>query len=294
MKTLKLQSASKSNVFFDISIEEVITPYNQRLKCTFLSKHVSIEIVKGVKCVAVSHFNIDAEIKSFAKSNFGADLKKNDIYFKITDESYSEYKAAEFDFEERKKEYKIELQSRIDSLQTKYYMYDLFDWGDYTSDKIRKIIVVREKLEDETHGLKEGIVVKELILNNKRIGQYEGEWEECIKAMGGEVNDSKMHLMGVGQIEKWQKIFTSILIAEAEEREANEKAKREAEAREKARRESCFIDAKKTGKPVLLYSTFLSGDQIPRRFRDDDSDMGHLCTYAMPDGTTQKKFSHSY
>jgi seryl-tRNA synthetase len=69
-------------------------------------------------------------------------------------------------------------------------------------------------------------------------------------------------------------------------------AKKEADA--KAARQAKFDEAKSTGKRVLLSQYFLSGNDIPRRYRDEDSDMGHLCTWANPDGTTCESFSHAY
>ncbi len=69
-------------------------------------------------------------------------------------------------------------------------------------------------------------------------------------------------------------------------------AKKEADA--KAARQAKFEEAKVTGKRVLLSQYFMSGNDIPRRHRDEDSDMGHLCTWANPDGTTSESFSHAY
>lgn len=293
-KSIQLQSASKGNVFFNIEIEERMTLYNQALITRFLGKYVGIKILQNKKCISIESFDVDAKILEFIKLNFGVNMPKQKTCFTITDESWNDFKALEADFEKRVDALKKERQVRIDALPVRYYMYDSFDWGDYTSDKIRKIKLVRDRLEDETHGLREGIVVKELILNNSRIGQYEGEWNESIKALGGDINDSKMHLMDEELIEKWQGIFNSILSKEVQEGEAKEKAKREAEEAEKARYVACFKEAEETCKPVLLYSTFLQGDQIPRRMRDEDSDMGSLKVYAMPDGTRVEKFFHAY
>lgn len=72
----------------------------------------------------------------------------------------------------------------------------------------------------------------------------------------------------------------------------NADAKKEADT--KAARQAKFDEAKATGKRVLLSQYFMSGNDIPRRYHDEDSDMGHLCTWANPDGTTSESFSHAY
>lgn len=65
-------------------------------------------------------------------------------------------------------------------------------------------------------------------------------------------------------------------------------------AKEDIERQAKFDEAKRTGKAVVLDREFFSGSQIPREFREPDSDMGNLITYAMPDGSTKQEFSHSY
>ena len=76
--------------------------------------------------------------------------------------------------------------------------------------------------------------------------------------------------------------------------EAKEAEKKEKEAKREAEKQAKFAQAKATGKPVELHSIFLTGSDIPRKYRDEDSDMGHLIVYAMPDGTTSEGFSHAY
>lgn len=81
------------------------------------------------------------------------------------------------------------------------------------------------------------------------------------------------------------------LKARADEIIAGKKAKIEAD---KKAIQDKFDEAKRTGKPVVLSQIFLTGDDIPKQFRDDDSDMGHLIQYAMPDGSTTEEFLHAY
>ena len=67
-----------------------------------------------------------------------------------------------------------------------------------------------------------------------------------------------------------------------------EKKKVEEEEKQK------FEEAKKTGEPVVLSSVFLTGESIPYQYREKDSDMGTLVTYAMPDGSEKEQFNHTY
>lgn len=78
-------------------------------------------------------------------------------------------------------------------------------------------------------------------------------------------------------------------LAYATERAESEKANL-AEERKGAK----FAEATRTGKPVQIYSTFLAGNAIPKNYRDQDSDMGHLVCFAMPDGSTSEEFYHSH
>ena len=53
-------------------------------------------------------------------------------------------------------------------------------------------------------------------------------------------------------------------------------------------------EAISTGKNVEIYSIFLSNDSIPRKYRNEDSDMGHLIEYFDKNGERKETFSHSY
>jgi len=296
MKTIKVQSKNKQSVFFEIEIDEAFTPYNQYLIFKFLNMNVSFEIVKGQKGLVISVFNTQKQqILSFFKENFNVALKSNaNTVILLTDKSYADVELLKADFEKRKREYIAKRNQLIDELPVKYYMYDSFDWGDYTSDKIRKIKVLRDKLYDENYGSKEGIVVKEYNFNNKSIGNYEAEWIADLKKTGGKENDSKLYEIPAEFAQKWIDIHIELINIELAKEAEEQKLRAEAAEREEQRKKACFEEAKETDKPVLLYSYFLSGSQIPRKFRDEDSDMGNLLTYAMPDGSIKERFSHAY
>lgn len=85
------------------------------------------------------------------------------------------------------------------------------------------------------------------------------------------------------------------IIGNGEVKAAEIAEKKEAEKlAETEKRNAIFDQAKVTGERVILSQHFLSGDNIPRRYCDEDSDMGHLVMWANPDGTTSESFSHAY
>lgn len=297
MKTISVQSKNKPDVFFEISIEEAISPYVQYVNYLFLNKLVNFVLAKEQKCLKINSFLIKDDIKKFLKEKFGFQASSSqDIYISITDKSWDEVQEIEAEFKKRKQDFLDERQAIIDKLPVKYYMYDSFDWGDYTSDKFRQIMTVRDRLDDEAKrgNYSEGIVVRSLNFDNKGIANYEEEWNEDLKNAGGEINDSKLHEIPAELAEKWNNIHIELVNIKLEKEAEKERMKKEADEKEVQRRKDCFEEAKKTGQPVLLYSYFLSGNDIPRKFREEDSDMGDLLTYAMPDGTIKEKFSHAY
>ena len=70
--------------------------------------------------------------------------------------------------------------------------------------------------------------------------------------------------------------------------------KQEKQRKIKEERDAKFQKAKETNKPVVLDKTFLTGNQIPKAYKEPDSDIGTLYTLAMPDGQIKQKFQHNY
>lgn len=172
----------------------------------------------------------------------------------------------------------------------KYAICNQVIFGDYNITEERYVAIVRKNLRAE------GWVVVEIVARfDEKIGAFKDEWYAMIKnspaltVAGGdfwEISKEDAHL--------WVNRAEQMKAAEAEEA-ASKQAARDAEKVKAAEeRAAKFEEAKQTGKPVLLGKYFLSGSDIPKQYREEESDMGHLCVFAMPDGSTKEEFSHSY
>lgn len=252
----------------------------------------SMEIKSGIKNLYISEYEMK-KAKKAVESFFNVKLSNTPVQISITDESWNTLKDFEAEAIERANKLKAEYQAKIDAQPRKYARYDFLDWGDYKITQERKIFQVYLSLDSDRWVIEETIAN----LNDSRIGEYSDEWEaitgESIKV--GNYRDD-LGIIEVSEDEALKWVGRSV---EANQKAENEKAekeriKAEKEAAAKAERQAKFDQAKKTGKPVLLYSTFVTNNDIPRQYRDEDSDMGHLNVYAMPDGTTSESFSHAY
>lgn len=174
-----------------------------------------------------------------------------------------------------------------------WIMYDFLDWGDYTINHEREIRGVRAPMKH--WGEKYEVTEKNYRFWNKDIGNYEELWNEKIKALNeGKVTSSSSFAISEESVKFWINAYNDIQQEKAQKEAEKQQAKKRAGEKALAEREAKFYEAKETGKPVILSSCFLSNNDIPKQYRDDDSDMGHLITYAMPDGSTTEHFSHSY
>jgi len=293
MTTLFLQSKSKPNVTFEITVETHIGVYNNYQKFTLnsINKRVDIKEREGKKCILISSFSFDASVKNYIKNTFGVQVKKGDLYLQITDESWNQAQTLISDFETEVEKFKSALEKRRNEMPVKYYMYEFLDWGDYTINNEREIQIWRKALPEENG---EEVLKTSYKLWNKSIEGHSDEWANDFSSAGGNEGENNKVEIPKETADRWIAIWKEVQTEKAR-KEAEEKAKKEAAERaEKERRENCFKQAKETGEPVLLYSYFLSGSDIPRKFRDDESDMGELLTYAMPDGSVKEKFSHAY
>ena len=172
-----------------------------------------------------------------------------------------------------------------------------FNWGDYSIEAINQVVKVRAMTEEEkgryseTH--RDKYIIQEYIMNDSpTLSEIGIEGREKF----GESTDSyDLFLISDEEVQQlrtlWNEKQEEKRLIEAE-KQAKIKAK-EQEA-EKIRADK-FAEAKATGKPVLLNSWFVSGDDVPRKYQHiEDNDMGSICIYAMPDGSTREDFSPSY
>lgn len=181
-------------------------------------------------------------------------------------------------------------QALKDAQPKQYVRYDFLDWGDYAINHEREILLCREPLPDEGDAL----IIVETVANlwNSRIGGYEEEWKSMTgmpRKVGNYREDLGLLEITREEAEKW-----IARAEEATEKEAVAAAEKEAAKKAAAEVAAKFEQARATGEKVMIESCFLIGDDIPRKYRDEDSDMGHIIRWAMPDGSTKETFSHSY
>lgn len=172
------------------------------------------------------------------------------------------------------------------SAPRKYAILDSVTIGDYNITEDRYVALMRKNLRAE------GWVVVEIVARfDDKIGQWKGEWD-ALKSRPILTGDFRE----ISETEacKWITRAGELKTAEATENNRKEAAYKDATQRRESERAARFEEARRTGKPVLLGKHFLSGSDIPRQYREEDSDMGHLCVFAMPDGSTKEEFSHAY
>mgnify|MGYP000919815800 CR=1 FL=1 len=291
MKTITVKAKNR-DVDFEINVITKLGPFNSRHYYEFDNEPVSFEVKNDKKCLEVSP-KWNPNLIKYVMKNFGISMPKGNVYIELTDASWDIIEQERAEYEQEEKAYSSDLKKRGNMMPVKYYLHNCVDWGDYTDNIERSIDVYREGLPEEKELKHEEVHIISYNLWNKDIEGHEEEWKSDCNTVG--INDciSKVEI-SITLAEKWILIWQQV--QDKKEKEAAEKKRVAAEkkAAEEARVKRCFEEAKETGKPVVLHSIFLSGDDIPKRFRDDDSDMGSLVTYAMPDGTAKDRFHHAY
>lgn len=288
IKTSVTHTGSRKNI--DITYKYHIHINSSYIRFYAFGVFCTFQIVRDTKVLGIDSMYIKDNVKTGIEKFFGTKIKKEHIYIRITPESWENIKNIESEFEQEKNKYLERYEQAASLLPTFYTMHFELDWGDYLSNTERSIRLKRPPLSVD-NGDK---TIKEYLFWNKRIADRANEWsEDWEKVTAGDTSKTEV-IIPEALAHKWIKYHFELDAIEQAEKEKKEKAAADYRAKEKAEREAKFAEAKRTGKKVLLYSEFLSDNQIPRRFRDDDSDMGHLLTYAMPDGSTSEDFSHAY
>lgn len=284
--------AANRNVSFLIKPEQYIGPFNSYLSFKFGSDRypVKFQIKDGKKTMYVNPLNKD--LKNYIEKNFNQKISKNkDTFVVLSDDSWNKIEEIQKQFEKNKQKYYEDLAERAKKMPLHYFMHENLDWGDYITNLEHDIIVYRDALPEEKKLGRDKIEVNRYSLWNRDIDDFKDEWLKDLKKIGlssGKVEiDEKL-------AKKWINNWKKLQDKKEQEKKAKEEKAKEKKAKEEKRIKQCFEEAKRTGKPVKLYSYFLSGNDIPKKYRDEDSDMGDLVVYAMPDGTKKEKFFHAY
>lgn len=229
------------------------------------------------------------KVKSEVEKMFGRKLPAGNLNITLTEESKSLVEKIKIDYSAAYEAAKNAAEPIA------FEMHDTNDYGDYSSSHDRYIRVYRAPLAE--FGESGNKFINILDFSDKKIGKFEKEWDTQFAALKGESKNDSFNI-SAEQAQFWMNADAELKAEEAAKEAAKEAVKNEAvkvaKAKNEAATELAFTQARETGKPVELFSEFLIGNEIPRKFRDEDSDMGNLVTYAMPDGTTSESFYHSY
>jgi len=257
----------------------------------FGGKRVAFVVKNDRKCIDVGL--PDAKLKSELESFFGYKISAGQhIYITIDDDGMEKYEKLAEAFEQAKSGF-LNKYARLAAQQPTYYeMIYSVDWGDYSTTIERGIALMRKALPIDRNIDKPVVTY---YLSNNTIGDKSDEWDADWKAVTKGDESLTRVVIDNDMARKWIIIHNELQAAK-EEKDQQIKAEKDKKAAEEAkRRADIFEQAKTTGKPVQLYSHFVSGNSVPKKYRDDeDNDMGNIVVYAMPDGTTTEKFFPAY
>ena len=251
---------------------------------------IQFKIRDSKKCLYLSDYSYNkwgTELSKFV----GQKIKKCSIGIEITDESWELMLQIKSEMVTEQKEL-INLHKKEAAEQSTWYeMYSFLDWGDYSINNEREVIVYRNPMEK--WGENKKMRVKTYKLWNDSVGIHTKNWDIDFKENGGGGEITSVKITEDIAL-KWIAISNEAIRKEQEKKDIDAAKNKERIESQKAERLAKFEKAKESGTPVLLYSVFLTYNDIPLKYRDDESDMGHLETFAMPDGSIKEKFIHAY
>jgi hypothetical protein len=277
-----------------VNLIEKYGKHNSHLNFESFNVFVDFEIVSSKKCIIIDTFKLKKCAKELGEF-FNTTIKTNArLCIEITDESWDKISEIKTIFDTNVKDFIYDYEKRAAEMPTWFEVWDFYDMGDYSINYERAIEIWREPLPEEKA---EKVHVKSYSFWNSKIGNHGQEWNKDFGEMvDGMCNDGKPNSAKISEelAKKWINIHREIELELEAEAKKKEDKKVDDKKKEEDRISACLLKAKETNEPVELYSVFLSGTDIPRQFRDEDSDMGTLVTYINPDGTRKEKFHHAY
>jgi hypothetical protein len=289
-KTLSLNLKHKrSGKIIPVEVQYTIYQHGTKfLRFRSFNAPSHIKEVQGKKCIALSSTffkDFQKEVSAF----FGIKLSKSNVNIEISDDSWDEVQTLSKEVDKIAETVKNEFQTLADQQPTYYVMYEFLDWGDYSIHQERDIIKMRKALPGEENDQ----TIEKISFWDGNVRDKGDEWSADFKSVKGDKEGSKFEI-STELAQKWIAYKAEFDRLQAQEQAEEERRQKQKAAAREAEEKAKFEEAKTTGKAVVLYSYFLSGNDIPRNFREEDSDMGHLYVLAMPDGTTKEQFSHAY
>lgn len=295
MKTTEKISITRAN-------NEVITVEVERnftaQKILFTLQNVITELVikENRKCLKISKYAIlQKAVRLALEKTLNCKLTTDrDTYITITDDSYSKLEQIRANFSKEVEDFNADFEARASKMNKFYVMYKFLDYTDYAINDVREIRVYREAMSDENI---DKVLVKTYKLDNLSDENLRKEFDNDFNSAESLLNETEVRI-NEKVAEKWINVCKNkqneIKLAEERKRTAQMLDLQKIEEEKESKKRDALRKAIETGKKVVIASYFIQGNDIPKKFRESDSDMGEYVIYAMPDGSIKEDFIHAY
>ncbi len=298
MKTVeKINITRANNEVITVEVERNFTA--QKSSISFALQNVITELVikENRKCLKISKYAIlQKEVRLALERTLNCKLPANgDIYITITDDSYSKLEQIRANFSKEVEDFNADFEARASKMNKFYVMYKFLDYTDYAINDIREIRVYREAMSDENI---DKVLVKTYKLDNLSDENLRKEFDNDFNSAESlSLNDKEVKI-SEKVAEKWINVSENkeneIKVAEESKKTAQMLDLQKIEEEKESKKRDSLRKAIETGEKVVIVSYFLQGNDIPKKFKELDSDMGEYVIYAMPDGTIKEEFIHAY
>jgi len=297
MKTVeKINITRANNEVITVEVERNFTA--QKSSISFALQNVITELVikENRKCLKISKYAIlQKEVRLALERTLNCKLPDGDIYITITDDSYSKLEQIRANFSKEVEDFNADFEARASKMNKFYVMYKFLDYTDYAINDIREIRVYREAMSDENI---DKVLVKTYKLDNLSDENLRKEFDNDFNSAESlSLNDKEVKI-SEKVAEKWINVSENkeneIKVAEESKKTAQMLDLQKIEEEKESKKRDSLRKAIETGEKVVIVSYFVQGNDIPKKFRKSDSDMGEYMIYAMPDGTIKEEFIHAY
>ena len=297
MKTVeKINITRANNEVITVEVQRNFTA--QKSSILFTLQNVITELVikeKNRKCLKISKYAIlQKEVRLALEKTLNCKLATDgDTYITITDDSYSKLEQIRANFSKEVEDFNADFEARASKMNKFYVMYKFLDYTDYAINDIREIRVYREAMSDENI---DKVLVKTYKLYNLSDENLRKEFDNDFNSAES-LNETEV-IISEKVAEKWINVSENkeneIKVAEESKKTAQMLDLQKIEEEKEAKKRDALRKAIETGEKVVIVSYFVQGNDIPKKFRKSDSDMGEYVIYAMPDCTIKEEFIHAY
>jgi len=296
MKTVEINITRANNEVITVEVQRNFTA--QKSSILFTLQNVITELVikeKNRKCLKISKYAIlQKEVRLALEKTLNCKLATDgDTYITITDDSYSKLEQIRANFSKEVEDFNADFEARASKMNKFYVMYKFLDYTDYAINDIREIRVYREAMSDENI---DKVLVKTYKLYNLSDENLRKEFDNDFNSAES-LNETEV-IISEKVAEKWINVSENkeneIKVAEESKKTAQMLDLQKIEEEKEAKKRDALRKAIETGEKVVIVSYFVQGNDIPKKFRKSDSDMGEYVIYAMPDCTIKEEFIHAY